>query len=151
MPAKRIDVNEHPALRGAGAGKHERLLFNSDNYHVWIHHSVPGDKGPMHPAYGRSGLLWSSGGMLHKFPGWDEAIHYSGRVGGNSQGPILPTGSAQPHRLCFLRQQGGNLFQFSFWSRRPRNQGRRYSAQGLAVGVITSAIEPEFAVKPTGS
>jgi len=48
MPAKRIDVNEHPALKGAGAGKHERLLFNSDNYHVWIHHSVPGDKGPMH-------------------------------------------------------------------------------------------------------
>ena len=48
MPAKRIDVNEHPALNGAGAGKHERLLFNSDNYHVWIHHSVPGDKGPMH-------------------------------------------------------------------------------------------------------
>ena len=48
MPAKRIDINEHPALKGAGAGKHERLLFNSANYHVWIHHSVPGDKGPMH-------------------------------------------------------------------------------------------------------
>jgi hypothetical protein len=45
MPAKPIDVNQHPALKGAGAGKHERLLFNSDNYHVWIHHSVPGDKG----------------------------------------------------------------------------------------------------------
>lgn len=36
MPAKRIDVNQHPALKGAGAGKHERLLFNSDNYHVRI-------------------------------------------------------------------------------------------------------------------
>jgi hypothetical protein len=45
MPAKRIDINEHPGMKSAGAGKHDRLLFNSDNFHVWIHNSVPGRQG----------------------------------------------------------------------------------------------------------
>jgi quercetin dioxygenase-like cupin family protein len=48
MAVKRIVVGEHPAMKGAGAGKHDRLLFNSAGYHVWIHHSEAGDKGPMH-------------------------------------------------------------------------------------------------------
>ena len=68
MPAKRIDVNEHPALKGAGAGKHERLLFNSDNYHVWIHHSVPGDKGPMHRHTADQALYGLQGECFINFP-----------------------------------------------------------------------------------
>jgi quercetin dioxygenase-like cupin family protein len=68
MPAKRIDVNQHPALKGAGAGKHERLLFNSDNYHVWIHHSISGDKGPMHRHTADQAFYGLQGECLIDFP-----------------------------------------------------------------------------------
>ena len=69
MSAKRIDVSEHPAVKGiVGTGKHERLLFNSDTSHVWIHHSVPGDKGPMHRHTADQTFYGLQGECLLNFP-----------------------------------------------------------------------------------
>jgi mannose-6-phosphate isomerase-like protein (cupin superfamily) len=65
MPVKRIDVSEHPSVKGiVGLGKHNNLLFNSATSHVWIHNSPAGDKGPMHrhtadqTFYGLEGECW---------------------------------------------------------------------------------------------
>ena len=69
MSAKRIDVSDHPAVKGiVGTGKHERLLFNSDTSHVWIHHSVPGDKGPMHRHTADQTFYGLQGECLLNFP-----------------------------------------------------------------------------------
>ena len=74
MSAKRIDVSEHPAVKGiVGTGKHERLLFNSDTSHVWIHHSVPGDKGPM------LCILGNQGRNLRELPLWSRRARDQGR------------------------------------------------------------------------
>lgn len=43
-----VDFNTHPTVTGGGTGKHDRLFFNAPNYHVWVHYSDPGFKGPMH-------------------------------------------------------------------------------------------------------
>ncbi len=68
MPVKRIDVNEHPATKGQGSDKNKKLLFNSDSSHVWIHHSDPGDRGPMHKHTADQTFFGIKGECVLNFP-----------------------------------------------------------------------------------
>lgn len=43
-----VDLNTHPTVSGGGTSKHDRLFYNSQDFHVWVHHSEAGFKGPMH-------------------------------------------------------------------------------------------------------
>ncbi len=45
MDALFVDINNHPALTGHST---KEVLFNSNDYHVWVHIDEPGKKGPMH-------------------------------------------------------------------------------------------------------
>lgn len=67
MAVKTIDVNNHPAIK-PGTSKRDRLLFNSDSYHVWIHYSDPGDKGPMHKHTADQAFYGLKGECFINFP-----------------------------------------------------------------------------------